>query len=191
MPCWSYRANRRGEDAADGRRLDGRLPRPSRVLDETYTVEPAQDGERFVTLRRVGQGQNVIVAYHAVGAGHPDAAALQVLAGVMSGGGGGGRGGRGGGGGGQEGRLGKALVESKLAQSATMGFQVRHDPGLVEVSATLTQDQSLDAARDAIFKALDDAVKTPTAASRSREEPDAARPREQPVERPGDRDRRA
>src|SRR4029079_2807657 len=91
----------------------GKLPRPTRVLDQTYTVEPAQDGERFVTLRRVGQGQNVIVAYHAVAAGHPDTAALQVLSGVMSGGGGGGRGGRGGGGGGQEGRLGKALVEPK------------------------------------------------------------------------------
>src|SRR5262245_43024664 len=48
----------------------GQLPRPSRVLDQTYTVEPAQDGERFVALRRVGQGQNVIVAYHAVSAAH-------------------------------------------------------------------------------------------------------------------------
>src|SRR5205085_8252182 len=73
----------------------GKLPRPTRVLDQTYTVEPAQDGERFVSLRRVGQGQNVIVAYHAVAAGHPDAALLQVLSGVMNGGGG--RGGRGGG----------------------------------------------------------------------------------------------
>ncbi len=44
----------------------GKLPRPTRVLDQTYTVEPPQDGERFVELRRVGQGQNVIVAYHAV-----------------------------------------------------------------------------------------------------------------------------
>ena len=26
----------------------GKLPRPTRVLDQTYTVEPAQDGERFV-----------------------------------------------------------------------------------------------------------------------------------------------
>src|SRR6266480_3461224 len=42
----------------------GKLPRPTRVLDQTYTVEPAQDGERFVTLRRVGEGQNVIVAFH-------------------------------------------------------------------------------------------------------------------------------
>ena len=47
----------------------------------------------------------------------------------MSGGGGGGRGGRGGGGGAQEGRLAKALVETKLAQSAIMGFQLLHDPG--------------------------------------------------------------
>src|SRR3954467_4953821 len=84
----------------------GKLPRPTRVLDQTYTVEPPQDGERFVALRRVGQGQNVIVAYHAVSAAHPDAAALQVLAGIMSGGGGG-RGGRGGGGGAAEGRLAK------------------------------------------------------------------------------------
>ena len=42
-----------------------------------------------------------------------------------------------------------------------MGFQLLHDPGLVQVTATLTQDQSLDAARDAIYKALDDVVKNP------------------------------
>jgi zinc protease len=137
----------------------GRLPRPSRVLDETYTVEPAQDGERFVTLRRVGQGQNLIVAYHAVAAGHPDAAALQVLAGVMNGATAG-RGGRGGGSR-PDGRLAKALIDTKLAQSANMGFRPLHDPGLVEVSATLTRDQSLDAARDAIYRALDDVVKYP------------------------------
>src|SRR6185295_9004891 len=129
----------------------GKLPRPARVLDQTYTVEPPQDGERFVALRRVGQGQNVIVAYHAVSASHPDAAALQVLAGIMSGGGG--RGGRGGGGA-QEGRLAKALVDTKLAESASMGFQLLYDPGLVSVSASLNQDQSLDKARDAIYKAI-------------------------------------
>ncbi len=139
----------------------GKLPRPTRVLDQPYTVEPAQDGERFVALRRVGEGQNVIVAFHAVAAAHPDAAAIQVLAGIMNGGGGGGRGGRGGGGGGNEGRLSKALVDTKLAESANMNFRQLHDPGLVQVSATLNKDQSLDAARDAIFKALDDVVKNP------------------------------
>ena len=139
----------------------GKLPKPTRVLDQTYTVEPPQDGERFVTLRRVGEGQNVMVAYHAVAASHPDAAAIQVLAGVMNGAGGGGRGGRGGGGGNREGRLAKALVDTKIAESANMGFRQLHDPGLLQVSATLNKDQSLDAARDAILKALDDVVKNP------------------------------
>jgi zinc protease len=140
----------------------GRLPRPTRVLDQTYTVEPPQDGERFVTLRRVGQGQNLLVAFHAVAAGHPDAAALQLLSGVMNGAGGG-RGGRGGGGR-ADGRLAKALVDTKLAQSANMRFQQLHDPGLVEVSATLTKDQSLDVARDAVYKTLEEVVKNPPAA---------------------------
>ena len=140
----------------------GRIPRPERKLDQTYTVEPAQDGERFVALRRVGQGQEVIIAYHGPAAGHPDSAALQVLSGVMNGGGGGGgRGGRGGGGGGREGRLAKALVDTKLAESANMGARELHDPGLVTVSASLNKDQSLDAARDALIKALDDVIANP------------------------------
>jgi zinc protease len=151
----------------------GKLPKPSRVLDQTYTVEPAQDGQRYVELRRVGTGQDVIVAFHAVSARHPDAAILQVLAGVMNGASGGGRGGRGGGGGGgaAEGRLAKALVDTKLADSANMGFQQQHDPGLVMVSASLNQDQNLDAARDAIYKALEDIVKNPP----TREEVDRVR----------------
>src|SRR5262245_62078573 len=98
----------------------GKLPRPTRVLDKTYTVEPPQDGERFVSLRRVGTGQNVLIAYHAVASGHPDSAAIQVLSGIMNGAGGGGRGGRGG----AEGRLSKAIVDTKLAQSANMSFQL-------------------------------------------------------------------
>ncbi len=141
----------------------GRIPRPTRSLVQTYTVEPPQDGERSVTLRRVGEGQNIIVAFHAVAAGHPDAAALEVLAAVMNGpAAAGGRGGRGGGQ--SEGRLAKALVDTKLAQSANMGFQQAHDPGLIEVSAALSKDQSLDAARDAIFKALEDVVRNPPSA---------------------------
>jgi zinc protease len=143
----------------------GKIPRPARVLDQTYTVEPPQDGERFVTLRRVGEGQNIVIDYHAVAAAHPDAAAIQVLAGIMNGGGGGGRGGRGGrGGGGAEGRLAKALVDTKLAESVNMGFRQLHDPGVIQISATLNKDQSLDAARDAIFKTLEDVVKNPPTA---------------------------
>ena len=66
----------------------GKIPRPTRKLDETYTIEPVQDGERTVELRRVGNNQAVIVLWHAPALSNPDSAALEVLSGIMSGGGG-------------------------------------------------------------------------------------------------------
>ena len=50
----------------------GAIPRPERKLDATYTEEPAQDGERVVTLRRVGDASIVGVAYHVPAGPHPD-----------------------------------------------------------------------------------------------------------------------
>ena len=49
----------------------------------TYTEEPTQDGEREVVLRRAGDEQMVMMAYHIPAGSHPDAAALEVLAGIM------------------------------------------------------------------------------------------------------------
>src|SRR5687767_14017075 len=42
----------------------GAIPRPQRELNTTYTEEPEQDGERLVTLRRVGDVAAVGRAYH-------------------------------------------------------------------------------------------------------------------------------
>ena len=142
----------------------GKIPRPAQPLEQTYTVEPAQDGERFVELRRVGQGQEVILAYHGPAAGHPDSAVLQVLSGIMNGasaGGRGGRGGFGGGGGAGDGRLRKALVDTKLAESANMNSEQLHDPGLIFLTANLNKDQSLDAAKKALIETLADVIKNP------------------------------
>jgi zinc protease len=138
----------------------GRIPRPARKLDQTYTVEPTQDGARYVELRRVGEGQEIIMAWHAPAAGHSDSAALQVLSGVMSGGGAGGRGGRGGGGA-SSGRLTKALVDNKKANSASMRLGQQHDPGLLEVSASLSKDQSLDDVRKTIGETLSGIISEP------------------------------
>jgi zinc protease len=137
----------------------GKIPRPARILDQTYTVEPVQDGMRYVELRRVGEGQEIIMAYHSPAAGHPDSAALQVLSGVMSGGGGG-RGGRGGGGA-NAGRLTKALVDNKKANSASMRVGMQHDPGLIEVSASLSKDQSIEEVRKLITDTLKGIVSEP------------------------------
>lgn len=133
----------------------GKTPRPARMLDETYTVEPPQDGERFVELRRVGEGKEVMLAYHGPASAHPDSAALQVLSGIMSGGGGGGRGG----GGVAQGRLSKALVDTKKANSVNMTFGLEHDPGLIEIEASLSKDQSQDEVRKIVIDTLEGVVK--------------------------------
>ena len=137
----------------------GKIPRPTRILDQTYTVEPPQDGQRFVELRRVGEGKEVMLAYHGPASGHPDSAALQVLAGIMTGGGGGGRGGGGG-----QGRLSKALVDTRKANSVNMSFGLEHDPGLIEVSANLSNEQSQDEVRKLLIDTLTDLVAHPPTA---------------------------
>jgi len=62
----------------------GTIPRPTRKLDNTYTEEPAQDGERTVVLRRVGEVSAVGFAYHIPAGPHEDTASLQVLSSILS-----------------------------------------------------------------------------------------------------------
>src|SRR5580658_3308913 len=119
----------------------GAIPRPTRKLDEPYTVEPAQDGERYVALRRVGDNPAIAIAWHAPALSNADSAALEVLDGVLAGGGR--RGGTG--------RLYNALVDNKKAVSVRMEFQELHDPGFVMVTAGLSKDQSLEEARKTIL----------------------------------------
>ncbi len=117
----------------------GAIPRPMRKLDETYTVEPPQDGERTVELRRVGKGKNLMIAYHTPAMAHPDAASLEVLSGILAGRGG-------------TGRLDKALIDTKKALTIGTSVEELHDPGLVTISATLSDDQSIDEVKKIIFE---------------------------------------
>jgi zinc protease len=48
----------------------GKIPAPTRTLEVSYTEEPAQDGERLVTLRRVGDVQAALAAYHIPAGSH-------------------------------------------------------------------------------------------------------------------------
>ena len=129
----------------------GAIPRPTRKLDQDYTVEPVQDGQRYVELRRVGDGQEIMMAYHTPAAAHPDSAALEVLAGILSGGSG--RGGSSGGSG--SGRLYKALVDNQKAVSARASADQQHDPGLFTVSAGLNNQQSLEEARKIMIQTVE------------------------------------
>ncbi len=118
----------------------GSIPKPTRRLDATYTEEPPQDGERTVTLRRVGAVGSVGVAYHVPSASQADWAPLSLLGGIISQS--------------PNGRLYKALVESKLATSASARSDNSHDPGLFTASASCEPDK-LDAVRDALLKTLE------------------------------------
>ncbi len=122
-------------------KLFGAIPKPNRTLEKSYTVEPTQDGERSVTLRRVGDTQGLIALYHVPAGSHPDAAALNVLAGVL--------------GDRPSGRLYKALVDNKKAVGASMGMEELHDPGFIAASANLKLDQSLDDARQILIKIVE------------------------------------
>src|SRR3954454_25219847 len=94
--------------------LFGAIPKPTRTLAKSYTVEPTPDGERSVSLRRVGDTQGLIALYHVPSGSDPDAAALNVLAGVLADR--------------PSGRLYKALVDNKKAVGAGMGMEELHDP---------------------------------------------------------------
>jgi zinc protease len=118
----------------------GSIAKPRRRLNDTYTEEPPQDGERQVILRRVGKVGSVAVAYHVPSAGHADWAPLSLLAGILS----------------QQpnGRLYKALVESKKASSVNAFTGNNHDPALFTASAQAEPEQ-LDSARDALLQTLE------------------------------------
>ncbi|MFY9511549.1 MAG: pitrilysin family protein, partial [Rubrivivax sp.] len=58
----------------------GPLPKPTRVLPPTYTLDPAQDGERSVTVRRSGGAPALYVGFHVPPGAHADYAAAELLA---------------------------------------------------------------------------------------------------------------
>jgi zinc protease len=122
----------------------GAIPRPERKLNTTYTEEPPQDGERRVELRRVGDVGIVAATWHAPAASHEDAAPLEVLGDVL--------------GDGPSARLYKALVETKLATDIYAGPDLRHDPCTFDCQADVRKEQSLEAAKDAMLKTVENVV---------------------------------
>jgi len=141
-------------------RAFGVIPRPSRRLPKFYTVEPVQDGERSVTLRRVGDLQEIAVVYHVPAGGHPDSAALDLLENILSDT--------------PSGRLHKALVETKKASSVAGFLPFLRDPGFLLVQAEVRQDSSLEDAQKTMLETIDGtATKTPV----TKEEVERARAR--------------
>ena len=117
------------------------VPKPRRKLPSFYTEEPTQDGEREVTLRRVGENQVVSTLYRVPAGHHPDYPAIDVLTNVL--------------GDVPSGRLHRALVQKGLAAHAWGAERGLHDPGFVYFGASLAKDGKLDPARAALVATVE------------------------------------
>ncbi len=99
----------------------GAIPAPERELPNTYTEEPAQDGERLVRLHRVGDVALCGALYHICSGAHPDYVSLDVLEHILTSS--------------PSGRLYEALVKTKRAASVSGAAYALHDPGVLRVMA--------------------------------------------------------
>ena len=117
----------------------GAMPRPDRKLPATYTEEPPQDGERVVTLRRVGDVGLVGLLYHIPAGPHPEFPPCRCWPSIL--------------GSEPSGRLYKALVETKKAVERLGSAQALHDPGMFEIMAEVnTKDlAALEKVRDVMY----------------------------------------
>ena len=124
----------------------GGVANPSAPLEPTYTVEPVQDGERNVTLRRTGDVQLVGVAYHVSAAGDADFGAVNAIDELLT----------------DEpsGRLYVALVKSGLATSVSSQLLTLHDPGLLEVIATVPVGKPIEPVREKLIATIEGLAKS-------------------------------
>jgi zinc protease len=128
----------------------GAIAKPTRVLPPTYTLDPAQDGERTVSVRRVGGVPIVYAGFHVPPGSHPDYAVATLLASALADAPGG--------------RLHKRLVEKKLAASSFGAALSFAEPGLAVVGLQLAPGQDVGPARSAMLAVLDGVAKEPITA---------------------------
>jgi zinc protease len=117
------------------------LPKPTRVLQPTYTVEPPQDGERYVELRRNGDERIVALAYHTPAGSDKDYIANDALIEILTAEG--------------SGLLYKELMDSKLATSVYGYSMSLYDPGYTYFSMNIPMDKSIDEPKARMWKVLD------------------------------------
>jgi zinc protease len=119
----------------------GPIPKPQRTLPRLYTLDPAQDGERSFTVRRVGGTPSLLVGYHVPEVADPRYPAAEAVALIL----------------GDEpsGRLHRALVQKQLAAGIWAFAWDLADPGVMLLGAQLAPGQDVQAARQALIAAAE------------------------------------
>jgi len=119
----------------------GAIPRPTRVLPTSYTVEPVQDGEREVILRRNGDTQIIGLAYHTVAGSDADYAASEAVGHLLASE--------------PSGRLYAALVKTGLATRVWSMQQPLAEPGTILFFATVPVDKPMEPVKAAMLAAIE------------------------------------
>jgi len=119
----------------------GALSVPDTPIDDTYTTEPPQDGERTVVVRRVGEIQLVGAAYHIPASSHPDYVAAKALVYIL----------------GDEpnGRLYRNLVETEIASNVYADSYAFAEPGLLFSLAEVPASGSIEQARAKLIDVME------------------------------------
>ncbi|MDL2337449.1 MAG: pitrilysin family protein [Pseudomonadota bacterium] len=125
----------------------GSIKKPTRVLPTLYTLDPVQDGEHSITLRRSGGVPVIYAAYHVPPGSHPDYAAVELLGLVM--------------GEAPAGRLHKRLTEKGLASTTYAFAQGLAEPGFALFGAQLGPGQDVDAARNELLATIESVAREP------------------------------
>ncbi|MGH8803815.1 MAG: M16 family metallopeptidase [Polaromonas sp.] len=107
----------------------GPIPKPAIPIEATWTLEPTQDGERHVSLRRVGGLSSVAVMYHVMPSNTPDFAAVRVLAQLLSN---------------DRSPLGKGWVGTGLAVTHWAGASTTLEPALLMAGASLPETADVE-----------------------------------------------
>src|SRR5665647_2807509 len=125
----------------------GPLKNPKTALPPLYTLDPAQDGEKSVTVRRVGGTPTLYALYHVPAGASPDYAAISALTLIL--------------GDTPSGRLHTRIVEKQLAAEAFSFSQGLQDPGFILMGLSLAPGQDLDKARQAMLDTIESLASEP------------------------------
>ncbi|SHL11620.1 M16 family metallopeptidase [Flavobacterium chilense] len=119
----------------------GAISKPKRVLDKTYTIEPAQDGEKYIELKRAGDSKNVGALYHTAAYADKDYAAIDALGEILTAD--------------PSGYLYKSLVETHKVSSIYYWQPTTRDASFVYFGVAVPNDKDIKETKDIVRAELD------------------------------------
>ena len=125
----------------------GKIAKPNIPIRQSYTEEPAQDGEKLVNVSRVGDLQLVSALYHTPSGSDKDYAAMAVLEDVLTDA--------------PSGRLYKALIETQKASSIWSFSPFTKEPGFLYINVDVPSDKNAHEVETILKNTLDSLKSNP------------------------------